>query len=144
MNHAVWQGKEATMTKSYLHISFVLFILAISLPACNNSTEPSPASMAKVFQIHLQSEYADTPVIVYVDSSQIFYDTVSTGQILGVAKVITEQIANGTHSLRITIPNSASKDTTFTVIDTLFIGVGYDKQLSRIQYYFTRTRFIYD
>jgi hypothetical protein len=132
------------MNKPNLKIMFVLFIIMIFQLACNTTTETSPANMAKVFQIHLQSGFAQTPVTITIDNSQIFSDIISTSALSGVAAIVPAQVTNGTHFLRVTVSNSVSKDTTFTIQDTLYIGVNYSSQNSQINYYFTRKGFLYD
>jgi hypothetical protein len=58
-------------------------------------------------------------VKVSVDDSQVFADTVTTGSVLAFAAIIPVKVTKGTHGLNVTVPNSASKDTTFTIADTL-------------------------
>ena len=106
--------------------------------------ETTPSSLANVFQVHLQWQFSKTPVTVYIDNSVIFSDTVTSSPMVGVAKIIPAKIANGYHALRVTVLNSISKDTSFIVQDTLYIGVQYNKPNSLIEYYFTRKQFLYD
>ncbi len=132
------------MKKTNLEIMFVLFIIIIFLLACDTTTETSQANMAKVFQIHLQSGFAQTPVTITIDNSQIYADIISTSALSGAAAIVPVQVTNGTHLLRVTVSNSISKDTSFTIQDTLYIGVNYNSQNSQIDYYFTRKGFLYD
>ena len=77
------------------------------------------------------------------DDSQVFADTVTTGSVLAFAAFIPVKVTKGTHGMNVTVPKSASKDTTFTIADTLYIGVYYDATSSRITYAFQRQPFYY-
>jgi hypothetical protein len=112
-------------------------------PACETSTEAPPQTLADVCQIHLQSGFSNTPVKVSVDFSQVFSDTVTTGSILAFAAIIPVQVSIGTHFLNVTVANSVSKDTAFTIADTLYIGVNYDATIPGITYHFQRWPFYY-
>jgi hypothetical protein len=62
---------------------------------------------------------------------------------VAVAAIIPVQVHKGTHLLNVTVPNSVSKDTTFTIADTLYIGVNNDATTPRITYHFRRLPFYY-
>ncbi len=132
------------MTKSFLNIAFLSSVALMLQPGCNTPNEIPPADIVNLCEVHLQGWFTQTPVTVSVDNSRLFAGNVSTSAILGVAAVIPVHVTKGTHALNVTVSNSISKDTTFTIADTLFIGVNYDSRTSHITYYFTRHRFIYD
>jgi hypothetical protein len=111
--------------------------------ACDTSTDVPPPPLADVCQIHLGSWFSHTPVKVAVDNSQVFADTVTTGSVLAFAAIIPVQVSKGTHGLNVTIVGSVSKDTTFTIADTLYIGVNYNATSSRISYALQRQPFYY-
>jgi hypothetical protein len=112
--------------------------------ACKHDATTAPQAIpATAFQIHLQSGFSNTPVNVYIDQSQVFADTISTGYILAVAVIIPVQINQGVHTFGVTIPNSVSKDTSFTISDSLYIGVNYNSAKSMISYHFQRNPFYY-
>ncbi len=117
-------------------------------PACHTTTEVSSPDLANVCQIHLQAWFSQSSVTVTIDNSRVFAGYVSTGAVLGYAAILPVQVTKGTHGLNVTVFNSlsslASKDTTFTVADTLYIGVNYDNTTSQIKYYFSRRPFLYD
>jgi hypothetical protein len=75
-------------------------------------------------------------VKVAIDNSQVFADAVTTGSILAFAAIVPVQVFKGTHLLNVTVADSVSKDTTFTIADTLYIGVNYDAPIQRITYHF--------
>ena len=131
-------------TQNIIIVSSLIVILMFQLGCATNTTEAQPSNTANEFQVHLQAWYAQTPVTVAIDNVQAFADTISTGSIIGVAAIVSPKVTNGTHSLRVTIANSISKDTTFTIQDTLYISANYNSQNSQITYYFTRNRFLYD
>jgi hypothetical protein len=129
--------------KSIIQIGLLYVPVLLLQPACDSSTEALPPGLADVCAIHLQSGFFHAPVRVSVDFSQVFEDTVTTGLALAVAAVIPVQVFNGPHLLNVTVAGSVSKDTTFTIADTLYIGVNYDATTSRIAYSFRRMPFYY-
>jgi hypothetical protein len=129
--------------KSSVQIALLSLSVLLLQPACNSAADAPPPALADVCQIHLQSGFYKTPVRVSVDFSQVFADTVTTSLVLAVAAMIPVQVYNGTHLLNVTVPNLVSKDTTFTIADTLYIGVNYDATTPRITYHFQRLPFHY-
>ena len=114
----------------------------MSFYSCNNNVEPTNQDVADLFQIHLQGWFSNTPVKVRLDYSQIFIDTVTTGSIIAVAAIIPAKVYKGTHFLSVTA-DSITNDTTFTITDTLYIGVNYSSTNSRITYRFQHYPFGY-
>ena len=80
---------------------------------------------------------------VIVDNSQVFSDTITTGSILAFAAIIPVQVSQGTYGLIVSVADTASNDTTFTITDTLYIGVNYDEITSKIRYVFRDRSFPY-
>jgi len=117
--------------------------ISIALLSCTGATGPEP-TYAKSFQVHLQAWYSQTPVEVKIDNSKVFSGTISTGAVLGVAHVIPLRIPTGEHYMSVTVANSLMKDTSFTLSDSLYVGVGYDAVNPRITFLFQRERFAYD
>jgi len=132
------------MTRSNITITLVFAIFILLEPACERPTETPPANIANLFEIHLQSAFYHTPARVFIDNSQVFADTVSTSPLLGIAARIPAQVGKGTHIITVNVFNSIAKDTTFTIVDTLFICVNYNTSTSQLTYYFTRRRPLYD
>ncbi len=127
-------------------ISNVLFVAALALnffPSCENSTK-STSTLADLCEIHLQAWFSSTPVEVSVDYAQVFDDTVTTGDILAFAAIIPVRVSSGAHVLNVTVADSISKDTTFVIADSLYIGVNYNATTLRIEYVFQRQPFPYD
>lgn len=129
------------MIKNYS--ALFLLLLVISFYNCNNNVDTTNQEIANIFEIHLQGGFSYTPVKVRVDYSQIFSDTVTTIPALEVADIIPAQIYKGTHSLSITVADSITNDTTFTINDTLYIGVNYSPTTFRITYNFRHLPFRY-
>ena len=121
----------------------LLALLVVSVSCSHNVTTQPQLTPAKAFAIHLQSWFSHTPVVVFVDESQVFADTVSTGYAVAVAAIIPVQIDQGAHLLTVTVPNQVSKDTLFTIYDTLYAAVYYDSARASIDYHFQRNRFVY-
>ena len=118
-------------------------LLVVSVSCSHDDTTQPQLIPAKAFAIHLQSWFSNTPVIVFVDESQVFADTVSTGYAVAVAAIIPVQINQGPHLLTVTIPNRVSKDTLFSIYDTLYAAVYYDSAKATIDYHFQRNQFGY-
>lgn len=96
-----------------------------------------------LFEVHLQRWYNDTPIEVRIDNTQIFNDTVTTGYILALAKIIPFNINKGTHTLSVKIADSISSETTFTISDTLYIAVNYNSTTSEIAFIIQKNPFYY-
>jgi len=126
-------------------ISKLLGVAAISITllSCNEATQPEP-KYAEVFQVHLQSYYSQTPVEVKIDNSEVFSGTISTGAVLGFARIVPLQVMPGVHSMSVNVAHALTKDTSFTLSDSLYVGVGYDAVNPRITFVFQRERFAYD
>jgi hypothetical protein len=124
--------------------TIILCTLAFIFFQCKHEVTTSPKPVpASVFRIDLQSGFSNTPVVVYVDQSQVFADTVSTNIAVSVAAIIPVQINQGIHTLGIVIPNSVSKDTSFLVPDSLYVGVGYSALKGTIDFIFWQRPFPY-
>ncbi len=123
-------------------ICFAVFLMAFYGCADTGTVEPEPP-MAQAFAVHLQSGYAHTPVIVSIDHARVFQDTVSTGYVLAFAAIIPVNVTQGTHTLTVTVPDKVSKDTTFTIVDTLYAGVQYSAAARRIDVEFQKSPFFY-
>ena len=121
---------------------FAVSLMVICGCADTGTVEPEPP-LAQAFAIHLQSGYAHTPVIVSIDHARVFQDTVSTGYVLGFAAIIPVNVTQGTHTLTVTVPDTVSKDTSFTIVDTLFVAVQYSSSAHSLEYLFQRNPFYY-
>ena len=119
--------------------------MLVMLPqlACNSPTDANPPVLADLCQIHLLGWFTHMLVKVTVDNSQVFADTITTGSILAFAAIIPVQVSKGTHRLNVNVAETVSKDTTFTITDTLYIGVSYDETTSKIMYVFRHEPFGY-
>jgi hypothetical protein len=124
------------------HIILCL-LLAVPLACKDEGTAPSQAPLAKLFEIHLQTGFSHSPVSVTIDRAQLFHDTVTTLSVLSLGAIVPAQVAQGTHRLNVTILGTSSRDTTFTISDTLFVGVNYSATSNTIGYTFQRNRFYY-
>jgi hypothetical protein len=120
-------------------ILFVLLIIITILSSCekgiNSSIWPE-----KHCEIHLRTGFDHTAVKVFVDYSQVFSDTISTGSILAFAAIFSVNLSEGKHILKVTAADSVSKGTTFVIHDTLYIGVHYGQT---IQYEFKSEPYYY-
>ena len=121
-----------------------LLVASVIHFACTDGGTTQPElPMAEVFEIHLQTWFSNTPVAISVDQGRVFNDTVTTGSSLAVAAIIPVHLTQGVHRLNVTVAGTVSKDTTFTISDSLFVGVGYDMNTETITYRFQRNRFPY-
>ena len=132
------------MTRSTKYIVILFFPILMFQCACDTTTEAPSKNFASLCQIHLQVGFSQTWVGVTIDNAKVFEGEISTIGILGYAAIIPVQVSQGTHKLNVGVFNSASKDTIFTVIDSLYIGVNYDATNAKISYIFQRHPFPYD
>jgi len=118
--------------------SSVIFILF----GCT-STDPNESSIHD-FEIHLQAWFSNTPVEVFLDDSLFFRDTVSTGSIIAIAKIIPTNLVEGKHELRVTANGDTEYVETFEIKSTLYVGVTYESTQSKISFNFRTDKFYYD
>jgi hypothetical protein len=123
--------------------SLIILLLLATLSTCNKSVEPVAQEPADLFRIDLQDGFSNTPVKIFIDNSLLFADTVTTNYVISLAAIIPAQITKGMHILRTTVDNSITKDTTFTIVDTLYIGVNYNANSLSISYHFQHSPFFY-
>ena len=123
----------------HLIVTFALFFF---LFGCSSKV-PNESSKHN-FEIHLQSWFSNTPVKVFFDDSLVLEDTVSTGSIIGIAKIIPMNISEGKHKLRITANGSAEYEEIFEINSTLYVGVSYESARSNISFIFQNEQFYYD
>ncbi len=129
-----------------------LFILAFSLliiytfSSCEKVSNPISATReadgntdysdaVNLFQIHLRYSYDSTYTDIAIDDKTVFTGYVTTNNIVGLAEIITPEITKGTHTLYTHI-GGLTKDTTFSVQDSLIISVIYSEQGDGISVYF--------
>lgn len=131
------------MKRSTIFKVFGIAVISLLLLSCNKATEPE-SPVADVFQIHLQAWFLQTPVEVKLDNAKVFFGAITTSELLGCALIIPLQVTPGKHSISVTVANSITKDTSFTLSDTLFVGVRFGVVDRRITYSFQKKTFRYD
>jgi len=107
--------------------------------ADTNTTGAQPTGMANEFQIHLQTWYAQTPVIVAMIMCSVFPIPISTGSIIGIAAVVSPKVTME-HIPCVLQSQMQYQRHTFTIKHSLHKR-NYNSQNSQIIYYFTRTDF---
>ena len=130
------------MIKYFYSVSFLLLILFF-INSCDNNVDTNKPEPADHFQVDLQTWFSNVKVKVSVDNNIVFDDTVTTGSILAYAAIIPVELNKGLHSLMVTVDNSLIKDTTFTINDTLYVGVNYSVASSKITFTFQHQPFPY-
>jgi hypothetical protein len=121
------------MIKYFYSLSFLLLILFF-IYGCDNNVDTNKAEPADHFQVDLQTWFSNVNVKVSIDNSIVFNDTVTTGSILAYAAIIPIDINKGTHSLKVTVENSITNESTFTINDTLYVGVHYSATNSNVTF----------
>lgn len=117
------------------HISVLILLpFVVMFYSCNNNVAPANYEAAGQFQVDLQSRFQNTPVIVSIDNRVIFNDIVTTNLSLSLAAAIPFEIVKGTHVLTVTVGNSITRSTLFTISDALYIGVNYNSNASEITF----------
>ena len=113
---------------------FTLIIVAMN--GCTyKETIDMPKLRAGLFQIHYQMQFDGERVQTYIDGTKTFDSTVTTNNLLSLAKIITREIYVDDHIIKTRIDNIEC-DTVFNIPDTLIIGVTYDKTNKEIRYRF--------
>lgn len=124
--------------KMIIIFSFSIFMLftLVSI-SCKKSTCPDidDGQAAKKFEIHLQRHFNNTHVFIRIDGKSIFSGAVSTNYVVGLAATISPQLQAGEHEIE-TFIQGLEADTTFSVKDTLIIGITYDESPEEISYHF--------
>lgn len=80
-------------------------------------------------RIDFQSGFHSTFTSLYIDNKFYFEDTLSTIDVLSLAKQIPVSIPKGTHALKCIIDHTMVSDTVINVPDSLVIGIRIDPQL---------------
>jgi hypothetical protein len=89
------------------------------------------AENVEYLRIDFQHGYNKSITILYVDNQNVFEDTLTTRDVLSLARQEQIIITKGVHKIRCVIENS-SADTTFNVPDSLVIGIYKDYQTSKV------------
>lgn len=111
------------------------FYLSCERPTNTEDEITKDRKLAEKFEIHLQHHFNDTHIYFEIDEKRVFDGTVTTNYITSLAAIIAPEILAGSHHLRVLI-DVTEADTTFTVQDTLIIGVTYDSSAAKIKYKF--------
>lgn len=130
------------MIKYFYSLSFLLIIL-LFINGCDNNVDTNKAEPADHLQVDLQTWFLNVNVKVSIDNSIVFNDTVTTGSILAYAAIIPINITKGKHSLKVTVENTITNESTFTIDDTLYVGVHYSATNSNITFDFQKEPFPY-
>ena len=119
-------------------ITWTILIFFIGCSA-KDPTEPSNQE----FEIHLQTWYSNTPVEVDLDNSLIMKDTISTGAIIAVAKIIPVTVSTGNHKLCVVANETSEHMELFEIRSKLYVGVIYNPTQSYISFNFQTEKFLY-
>ncbi len=120
---------------------FLPLLLLGTLAACD-STDPLKEP-ADLFEIHLWEMFEDDTVQLVLDGRAVFEGVVSSDPLLGLAKIVPADILEGQHRLAVFVDGVFTNDTTFSVQDTLFVGITYDPTVPRVRFYFPDTQPVY-
>lgn len=143
MGKVLGSNKERLKMIKYFYSIIILFLIVMAINSCDNNIDASKPEPANHFQIDLQTWFSNTQVKILIDNSIVFNDTVTTGSILAYAAIIPVKINKGSHLLKITVDNTISKDTIFTITDSLYVGVDFSATNSNIMFDFQYQPFPY-
>lgn len=114
----------------------ILTLLFIFIINCEkNICSSEEREIADKFEIHLQHHFNDTYVYLKIDDKNIFSGKLNTDYIINLAAVITPQIENGYHTIQAYIESNTA-DTSFTLRDSLIIGITYNESPNNIAFCF--------
>ena len=84
---------------------------------------------------------------VFIDGNKLIDKTLSTNISLDVClfdgQVITSG-KEGVHTIKVVINDSITKTESFPLDNDLYIGVNYDRQLSKISFDYSKYKFMYE
>ena len=97
--------------------------------------------------IDVQSSFNNDNVQLLIDGNQLMNRPLQTDYALGVCYVDGQIVLTknkGTHEIKVVVNNTITKTETFSLSNALYIGINYDRQIQKISFIYSHTRFMYD
>jgi hypothetical protein len=122
-------------------IILTVFLLSSLMMACRKSNGPA----AKFdLGVDLQATFEEDQVQVLIDNQLLYDNLATTNHSLSLAKSIGTTNTDGTHHITVVVNNKTTVIDYFEQHSNLYIGVSYDKDLKKVSFRYSPTRFVYD
>ena len=122
-------------------IILTVFLLSSLMMACRKSNGPA----AKFdLGVDLQSSFEEDQVQISIDNQLLYDNLATTNPSLNLAKSIGTTNTDGRHQITVVVNNKTTVIDSFEQHTNLYIGVSYDKELKKISFRYSPTRFAYD
>jgi hypothetical protein len=122
-------------------IILIVFLLSSLMIACRKSNGPA----AKFdLGVDLQSTFDKDQVQVLIDDQLLYDNLATTNPSLSLAKSIGTTNTDGRHYITVVVNNKTTVIDSFEQHSNLYIGVSYDKDLKKVSFRYSPTKFGYD
>jgi hypothetical protein len=118
-----------------------IFLVSTLFTACRKNNGPAAEFDLGV---DLQSNYKEDHVQVFIDDQSLFNSMASTNNILSLAGSIATTNTEGRHSIKVIINDSTTVTEEFEQQSDLYIGVVFNKDLQKVSFRYSPTKFVYD
>jgi hypothetical protein len=131
------------MNRQFRFISILLVLIsAISCVKKQESntdifsaTTVQSEDLAKMFEIHLQHGFENSPMKIWLDGEGIYNKTINTNYVLSLAEIKRINIKKGLHNLKCSVEQQEI-NTNFFIQDTLVIGIYKDFSTGKFNFIF--------
>jgi hypothetical protein len=114
-----------------------LIIFAILLCGCKK------LNIEKDLRIDLGTQFKNEMVIIKLDNTVIFSDSVRTNNLTGFAKILTLNYPIGKYEISVCV-NGNEKTDKFRHKTDRFVYISYDKNTSQISIKYPNEKYVYD
>lgn len=121
-----------TLFVKFMFLSGVVLVLQ----SCAGNQHP--------LHLHLQSQFNNDYVQVDIDGSQVYADSVTTNNVLGLADTYSLNEEEGPHVIHIAVNNIVNYTDSFQLNDELYIGINYDAWQQNIHLIYSAEPFLYE
>lgn len=109
------------------HLALLSALLAATsgcefLPA---QYDEGQAGDLQAFEVHLNSQFSNDRVQVFIDGKEVFDERVTTLDVLSLAEVIALKRPAGHHRIEVVVNRKERKAATFSLTEALYIHVWY-------------------
>jgi len=103
--------------------------------SCDSGCSVDENDFADKFELHLQHNFENTYVHILIDDETVFGGEVNTDARVSLAAVISLNMVKGAHKIKV-YSDGSETDTSFTVPDTMVIGIVRDFYTGKISFTF--------
>jgi hypothetical protein len=117
-----------------------VFLVSMLFTACRKNNGP-----VEEFDlgVDLQQVFKEDHVQIFIDDQSLFNSLASTNDLLALAGSIGTTNSEGRHTIKVVINDSTSIVEEFEQHSDLYIGVSYYRDLKKVSFRYSPTRFVY-